>query len=657
MRRKIALIVSALLPLSVPFTTSTAAGGEPSGATAAVLSTPPLGWNSWNEFGCNIDENLIRQTADAIVSSGMRDAGYTYVNIDDCWMARERDAAGRLQADPTRFPSGIKALADYVHGKALKLGIYSSAGTHTCAGFPASLDHEEIDARTWADWGVDYLKYDNCSNENRPALDRYRAMGEALRKTGRNIVYSLCEWGQNRPWEGLGREVGGHLWRTTGDISDNWTSVMGILDQQVGLERYAGPGGWNDPDMLEVGNGGMTDAEYRAHFALWSVLNAPLIAGNDVRSMDDATRRILLNRDLLAVNQDWSGTQGRKVRDDGDQEVWAKPMSDGSVAVVLLNRGAGNAAIGATAAELGLPAGRSYRVKDLWSKEQHASSGMIRGGVPSHGAVTYRVWPGGTAKLAPLTSFTLAGPELVEGARPFAVTAGLVNDGTSPLIAARVQLQVPDGWVLNGPSVRETPFVRPGGSFTATWTVTARPITSAATVKLTAAAGYHTTAGAQSRWSEIAPPLVTAPPKGAHSVSGLPFVSAVNSWGPVERDRSNGEQSAADGGPITIGGVRYQTGLGVHASSSVRIYLGTACSAFSAQVGVDDETDGRGSVMFRVLGDGRELAVTPVLRGGAVAVPVRADVTGVRMLDLQVTDGGDGNNSDHADWASATITC
>ena len=482
-------------------------------------------------------------------------------------------------------------------------------------------------------------------------------MGEALRKTGRNIVYSLCEWGQNRPWEGLGREVGGHLWRTTGDISDNWTSVMGILDQQVGLERYAGPDGWNDPDMLEVGNGGMTDAEYRAHFALWSVLNAPLIAGNDVRSMDDATRRILLNRDLLAVNQDWSGTQGRKVRDDGDHEVWAKPMSDGSVAVVLLNRGTANAAIGATAAELGLPPGRSYRVKDLWSKEQHASSGMIRGGVPAHGAATYRVWPGGTAKLAPLTSFTLAGPELVEGTRPFTVTAGLVNDGTSPLIGARVQLQVPDGWILNGPSLRETPLVLPGRGFTATWTVTARPIRTAATVKLSATAGYHTTAGAQSRWSEIAPPVVSAPPKGANSVSGLPFVSEVNSWGPVERDRSNGEQSPTDGRPISIGGVRYQTGLGVHASSSVRIYLGTGCSAFSAQVGVDDETNGLGSVLFRVLGDGRELAVTPVLRGGAMAVPVQADVTGVRMLDLQVTDGGDGNGSDHADWAAATITC
>lgn len=663
MRRALALLLSALLPLSVTVEAHADTGADvdatPANTAVDLASTPPMGWNSWNKFGCDINEDLIRQTADALASSGMRDAGYRYVNIDDCWMARERDTGGRLQADPVRFPSGIKALADYVHAKGLKLGIYSSAGTHTCAGFPASLDHEDVDARTWADWGVDYLKYDNCFNENRPALDRYRAMGEALRKTGRDIVYSLCEWGQNKPWEGLGREVGGHLWRTTGDISDNWTSVMGILDQQVGLEQYAGPNGWNDPDMLEVGNGGMTDVEYRAHFALWAVLNAPLIAGNDVRSMDDATKRILLNRDLLDVDQDWSGAQGRKIRDDGDQEVWAKRMSDGSVAVVLLNRGTGNAAVGATAAELGLPAARAYRVKDLWSKEEHASAGTIRGAVPAHGAVAYRVWTGG-AKLAPLTSFTLTGPELVEAGRPFTVSTSLVNDGTSPLTAARVQLQVPDGWVLDGSPVRETPSVRPGDGFTATWTVEARPITTitaAATVKITAAASYHTTAGAQARWSEVAPPLVTAPPQGVNGVSGLPFVSELNGWGPVERDRSNGEQSAGDGRTISIGGVEYATGLGVHAISSVRIYLGSACTAFSARVGVDDEKEGRGSVAFRVVGDGRELAATPVLTGGSAAVPIDADLTGVRMLDLQVTDGGNGNDSDHADWASAAITC
>ncbi|MEU4744248.1 glycoside hydrolase family 27 protein, partial [Actinosynnema sp. NPDC023658] len=336
MLRALPLLLSALLPLSAVVGTAGAAA-DPVEPQAVTATTPPMGWNSWNKFGCNIDEDLIRQTADAIVASGMKDAGYTYVNIDDCWAAPERDAQGRLQPDPVRFPGGISGLADYVHGKGLKLGIYSSAGTKTCAGYPASLDHEEVDARTWADWGVDYLKYDNCYNENRPALDRYRAMGEALRKTGRDIVYSLCEWGQNKPWEGLGRQVGAQLWRTTGDISDNWGSMLGILDQQVGLEGFSGPGGWNDPDMLEVGNGGMTDAQYRAHFALWAVLNAPLIAGNDIRSMDDATRRILLNPDLLAVDRGRAARPAAGVggRARGARDLQPRPAGPGG------RRGAG----------------------------------------------------------------------------------------------------------------------------------------------------------------------------------------------------------------------------------------------------------------------------------------------------------------------------
>src|SRR5919202_5252185 len=205
-----------------------------------LARTPPMGWNSWNKFGCNVNEQLIRETADAMAASGMRDAGYTYVNIDDCWEAPTRDANGDLAVDSARFPSGMRALADYVHAKGLKLGIYSSAGTGTCQKRPASLDHEAADARKFAEWGIDYLKYDNCNNENRPAIERYKAMGDALKATGRPIVYSLCEWGQNKPWE-WGRSVGGHLWRTTGDISDRWTSVMKLLDQQVGLERYSGP--------------------------------------------------------------------------------------------------------------------------------------------------------------------------------------------------------------------------------------------------------------------------------------------------------------------------------------------------------------------------------------------------------------------------------
>jgi alpha-galactosidase len=232
-----------------------------------------MGWNSWNHFHCDIYEDLIRETADAMVASGMREAGYEYVNIDDCWMAPQRDANGDLQADPERFPSGIKALADYVHARGLKLGIYSSAGTKTCQGLPASLGHEEADARKFAEWEVDLLEYDNCNPQGVPAIERYTRMAEALEATGRPIVLSICEWGENDPWL-WGAELG-HLWRTTGDIRDTWGSMVSILDQQVGLEDYSGPNAWNDPDMLEVGNGGMTTDEYRSHMSLWALLDAP----------------------------------------------------------------------------------------------------------------------------------------------------------------------------------------------------------------------------------------------------------------------------------------------------------------------------------------------------------------------------------------------
>jgi alpha-galactosidase len=370
-------------------TSSPATAGSSRAAAGGLAPTPPMGWNSWNKFGCHIDESLIRETADAMVTSGMKAAGYGYVNIDDCWEAAARDADGNLTTDPQRFPSGMKALADYVHGKGLKIGIYSSAGTGTCQKRPASLDHEAADARTFASWGIDYLKYDNCNNENRPAVERYKAMGDALKATGRPIVYSLCEWGRNKPWE-WGRSVGGNLWRTTGDISDSWASMIGILDRQVGLERYSGPNAWNDPDMLEVGNGRMTNTEYMAHFSLWALLNAPLMAGNDLRTMSDSTRAILTNREVIAVDQDWGGTQGHKVRDDGELEIWVKPMSNGDRAVVLLNRSATPSKLVATMQEIGLSSGR-HTVRDLWSQTNHDDSDQLAAMLAPHSVAMYLV--------------------------------------------------------------------------------------------------------------------------------------------------------------------------------------------------------------------------------------------------------------------------
>jgi alpha-galactosidase len=356
-----------------------------------LAKTPPMGWNSWNHFGCNINENIIKQTADAMVSSGMKAAGYKYIVIDDCWMADHRDSKGRLIPNPKRFPHGIKWLAKYVHSKGLKLGIYESAGTHTCQGLPGSLHHAKQDAKSFASWDVDYLKYDNCGNQGISYIKRYAGMSKALQATGRPIVYSICEWGVKAPWQWAPKI--GNLWRTTGDIRDSWQSVMSILDQQAGLYKYAGPGHWNDPDMLEVGNGGMTTTEYKAHFSLWAVLAAPLIAGNDLRHMSDATKQILENKAVIAVDQDSAGKEGHKAVDMGDQEVWVKPLSDGSMAVLLLNRGPARAFMTVTAEQAGLSKADYYKEKNLWTGKTTRTDDLIRGWVPSHGVLFYRVWP------------------------------------------------------------------------------------------------------------------------------------------------------------------------------------------------------------------------------------------------------------------------
>ncbi|NGY64375.1 hypothetical protein G7043_36230 [Lentzea sp. NEAU-D13] len=398
-----------LLPAMLVLAAAVIAPTQTAQATeTAAITAPVMGWNSWNRFGCNINESLIRATADAIVANDLDDLGYRYVNIDDCWMASTRDGQGRLQPHPTRFPAGIKALADYVHARGLKLGIYSSAGTRTCQGYPASLDHETVDAQTFAAWGVDLLKYDNCNNEGRPTVERYKKMGDALKATGRPIVYSICNWGEDSPWV-FGPQVGGDYWRTTGDISDNWNSAMSLLDQQAGREPFARKGAYNDPDMLEVGNGGMTTTEYVSHFSLWSLLSSPLLLGNDLRSMNSTTLGIIRNKDVIDVNQDWGGSQGRRIRDDGTGEIWAKPMSDGSVAVVLFNRGSAAATISTSAAELGLAGSSSYGLRNLWTGGTSSSTGAISASVAAHGVVMYRVSRTGTLAAGPAAGTHQAG--------------------------------------------------------------------------------------------------------------------------------------------------------------------------------------------------------------------------------------------------------
>jgi alpha-galactosidase len=411
-----ALIAAAVAAVPAP---ATAAPGSP-----AVK--PPLGWNSWNTFGCDINEAKIKAAADAMVNSGMKAAGYQYVVVDDCWQATTRDSAGNLRSDPVRFPSGMKALGDYIHGKGLKFGIYQAPREETCAqyfnaigGATGALNHEQQDANIFASWGVDFLKYDWCSpwGTLNDQIAGFTKMRDALRATGRPIVYSInsnsahSNTGPSYNWSQVA-----DMWRTTEDITDKWTSgcradcfmgVTEILDVQAPLHSWAGPQHWNDPDMLEAGvRGTFTPTENRAHMSMWAIMAAPLIAGNDITTMNADVRTVLTNPDVLAVNQDSLGRQAQRVRDFGETEVWAKTLSDGSAAVALLNRSNNTATVSTTAAEAGMGAASGYQLFDVWSKASRNTSSAISATVPPHGVIMYRVRTGTTT---PTDTYSLRG--------------------------------------------------------------------------------------------------------------------------------------------------------------------------------------------------------------------------------------------------------
>ncbi|TDC25658.1 NPCBM/NEW2 domain-containing protein [Kribbella albertanoniae] len=651
-RRLLALLLSLALcaVVSPPVTAEAASLAKPD-----LAPTPPMGWNSWNTFACDINEALIRDTADAMVSSGMAAAGYEYVNIDDCWMAPQRDGSGRLQADPVRFPSGIKAIADYVHARGLKLGIYSSAGSHTCQGLPASLGHETVDAQSWASWGVDLLKYDNCGEQNGiPATTRYKTMADALQATGRPILYSICEWGQNQPWL-WGANAGGHMWRTTGDIANNWSSVMSLLDQQVGLEQYSGPNAWNDPDMLEVGNSGLTYAESRAHMSLWSIINSPLIAGNDLRSMPASTRDLLTDPDVVAVNQDWAGRQGAKLRDDGDVEVWSKKLSDGSAAVVLLNRSPNVTTISTTASALGLPAASAYTVKELWSNAVRASAVNVRAQVGAHDAAMFRVTPGAAADVAPMVV-----PEAVP-TKAYVSTEGRVdvqtqlhNDGPTAVTGAQISLTAPAPWTATPDGPTQLGTVGAGQTGSVTWHLAANQ-PALGPVALTTNASWTWNGSAQSASGAGRFVVANPPAVGRTTLSDGPWVFADNGWGPVERNLSVGEQAAGDGKPLTVAGTVYPKGLGTHAPGRIGYFLDAQCTQLTTKVGIDDEVADRGEVQFEIWGDGTRLAQATATGAGG-AVTLNANLTGVQVVELVVDPKGS-PDFDHADWLAPELTC
>ncbi len=373
------------------------------GHAQQLAATPPMGWNSWNHFAAHVSEADVRSAADALVSSGMRDAGYIYVNVDDAWQG-ERDAQGVLHPNE-RFPD-MKGLGEYIHSKGLKFGIYSSPGAKTCGGFAGSLGHEAQDAKMYAEWGVDYLKYDLCSfqtemkkakaehpddpdAEKNLMISAYRTMGSALKATGRPIFYSLCQYGVDQPWK-WGPSIGAQMWRTTDDINDSYGRMIAIGFSEAGLSKYAGPGHWNDPDMLEIGNGKMTLNEYTTHMSLWVILAAPLLAGNDLSKMTAEDKGLLMNKDAIAIDQDPLGKQGDRLYQSGDLDVWTKPLSNGRVAVGLFNRSWSNRDVSVDLSAIGFRQGATLR--DVWKqKDLGHHQGVFTDMLPKHGAALFIV--------------------------------------------------------------------------------------------------------------------------------------------------------------------------------------------------------------------------------------------------------------------------
>jgi alpha-galactosidase len=485
-------------------------------------------------------------------------------------------------------------------------------------------------------------------------------MRDALRQTGRPIVFSLCEWGENKPWE-WASDVG-HLWRTTGDISDGYTSMLAIAKQNWVLADFAGPGHWNDPDMLEVGNGLMTDVEYQSHFSLWSIMAAPLLIGTDLRKASPSTLAMLSNRDVIAIDQDPLGAQGKPIRTTNGLNVLVKPLQNGDKAVLLFNEGEVTSRITTTAAEIGLPSSAGYKVRDLWAHTDRETAGTIAATVPPHGSAMFRVsadrqW----LRYAPAVDSAASAPTVYAGALPLtlpgkasSVTTTVTNSGRLPAIDVRSTLSAPAGWSVQRSSSPTTLVLPTNRSFSTKWTVTAPAGVKPGLYPLTVKAAYQPGGTSEYTLNVAVPdPAPTAPAY----LSDLPWLRTTNGWGPVERDHSNGEANGGDGNTITINGVKYAKGLGAHAPSYIEFYVNGKCTSVTADVGVDDEQGVDGSANFEVWADGTKVTDSGKLTNLMPSKPLEANISGATLVRLITADGGDGNSNDHGDWANAHITC
>ena len=505
------------------FSTSTAsASAEANG----LAPTPPMGWNDWYSTYCGVSAQLVEQTAREMVSNGMKAAGYDYVNIDDCWMAPSRDSSGNLVADPTRFPGGITPVADYVHSLGLKLGIYEDAGTSTCAHFPGSFGHEAQDAATFASWGIDFVKYDRCNipysgfpgeSEQQAQQTLYTRMSNALKATGREIVFSMCNPDPgDDPWQ-WGAPIS-NLWRTTTDIEDNFGSILATFEGTVGLFGDAGPGAWNDPDLLQIGNGGSSRLEYTSEFSLWAEMSAPLIASTNIAALTPAELAVYENPNVIAVDQDPLGVPGAPISSAHGLWVLAKRLTGGGRAVVLFNSTNTAATIATSAAAVGLRARHIYRLHNLWTNAVTQASGAIRAFVPGHGVAMFTVAPIAkpeARKLAPQTVLSLSAASSGLGVgRSTTLYESFTNDGVSGVKRLRLALAGAAGWQVRALGRASVPTLAPGGRFTVAYRVTAPSSAPPLAVSLfTGAASYDPPDGRRSTTAQLGETIST--PVGA----------------------------------------------------------------------------------------------------------------------------------------------
>ncbi|MFG2504725.1 NPCBM/NEW2 domain-containing protein [Streptomyces rubiginosohelvolus] len=652
--------VAVLLAAATLADPAQAAAAPAAGTAATPAPAPPMGFTNRDSTRCRaeFDEAYVKKIADILVSKGLKDAGYTYVNLDDCWAKPERDDRGRLVPDPVRFPNGIKALADHVHAKGLKFGLLAGAGTRTCdpAGFPGSLGHEAGDARQFADWGVDHLTYADCGGGG-DAEQRYAAMSDALRATGRPVVLTVADQGANRSWEWDGGVA--QVRRTTGAGTDGWGSVLARVKQNLPLAAHAGPGRWNDPDALHVGGYGMTETQYRTQFSLWSVMAAPLVIGSDLRKLDAVSAEILTNREVIAVDQDPKGKPGEIVASDAGRWVISKELADGSRAVALFNETNRPRRIATTAAAVGLPGASGYKARDLWTALEKGTAGTIAATVPAHGTVLLKVsadrkW----SQLPPLLDTTTVGDAVARPGTTQRIASTVTNHGGAATGTVTVTLTGDDGWTARPVTAASTDRLKAAARLGTEWDVTV-PAGATGRHELTLTTKYRSRDGL-SFTSVIPVPVlvgVTRPPAGESYLGDQAPLAAANGWGPVEKDLSNGESNAGDGSPITINGTVFAKGLGVNSPSSVEYFTAGQCTRVAAQVGLDDEAGTQGTVTFEIWADHQQVASTPKMTNADAARSLTADVSTAETVRLVVTDGGDGSAYDHADWADLKITC